>query len=70
MTSSWRRATSTEYELDKNVQTETREEFVARRIGHDTARTKYAVDRTPSRQPDPPSDQMSVVNEPAQAVGV
>ena len=27
------------------------EEFVARRLGHDMARTRYDVDRTPRRSP-------------------
>lgn len=36
-----------EYEFDRDGDGETvqREEFVARRIGHDTARTRYSVDR-------------------------
>lgn len=34
-----------EYELDKNGHVQAREEFVARRVGHDTARTRYSVDR-------------------------
>ena len=60
-----------EYELDRNGQAEAREEFVARRIGHDAARTKYEVDRTPSRQPDPPGGDLSVTDkEPAQVVGL
>lgn len=59
-----------EYELDKNGQVEAREEFVARRIGHDTARTRYDVDRSPTRQPDPPSDQVTAGKEPAQVVGL
>jgi single-strand DNA-binding protein len=42
-----------EYELDKDAKSVAREEFVARRIGHDAMRTTYAVDRNPSRQPDP-----------------
>src|SRR3954451_17954735 len=41
-----------EYELDCNNRVEAREEFVASRIGHDTARTMYDVDRTPARQPE------------------
>ena len=49
---------------------EIREQFVARRIGHDCARTRYVVDRTPAKQPDPPTNDMTVVNEPAQAVGI
>ena len=34
-----------EYELDKNGRVEARDEFVAWRVGHDTARTRYSVDR-------------------------
>ncbi len=59
-----------EYEVDKPGGSEIREQFVARRVGHDSARTRYAVDRTPSKQPDPPSDQVSVGNEPARAIGL
>jgi single-strand DNA-binding protein len=59
-----------EYELDRNGQAEAREEFVARHIGHDVARTKYDVDRAPARQPDPPSADLSVVTEPARVVGL
>lgn len=54
-----------EYEIEKHEGSEIREQFIARRIGHDCARTRYTVDRAPSQQPEPPSDQMSVVNEPA-----
>lgn len=54
-----------EYEMEKQDGSEIREQFVARRIGHDCARTRYVVDRAPSQQPDPPSDQVSVVSEPA-----
>jgi hypothetical protein len=43
---------------------------VARRIGHDWARTRYVVDRTPAKQPDPPSNEMTVVNETAPAVSI
>jgi single-strand DNA-binding protein len=59
-----------EYELDKNGTTESREEFVARRIGHDLARTRYAVDRNPPRQSDPPTEQVSAGAEPPRAVSV
>ena len=31
-----------------------REEFVARRLGHDTARTRYEVDRSPRTEPGAP----------------
>ncbi len=59
-----------EYEVDRNGHTEAREEFVARRVGHDVARTRYDVDRSPARQPDPPSADLSVVKEPAPVVGI
>lgn len=47
-----------------------REQFVARRVGHDCARTRYEVDRSPSRQPDAPTDQMAVANARANVVGL
>jgi single-strand DNA-binding protein len=59
-----------EFEVDHNGRTEAREQFVARRIGHDTARTKYAVDRTPTRQPDPPTADLHMVKNRAPAVGI
>ena len=59
-----------EYEMERNGGSEIREQFIARRIGHDCARTRYTVDRAPSQQPEPPSDQMSVVNEPARLIGL
>lgn len=59
-----------EYELDRKDQTEARQEFVARRIGHDLARTRYEVDRTPSRQPDPPGADLPPGKEPAPVVGL
>ena len=34
-----------EYEFDPDGETVQREEFVARRIGHDTARTRYSIER-------------------------
>lgn len=42
-----------EYDIERNGRTELREEFVARRLGHDVARTRYEVDRTrtPDHQP-------------------
>lgn len=59
-----------DYELTRNNQVEAREEFVAQRIGHDLARTRYDVDRTPSRQPDPPTTDLPAAKEPAaQVVG-
>jgi single-strand DNA-binding protein len=59
-----------EYEVDRSGQTQAREEFVARRIGHDLARTKYELDRTPSRQLDPPSADPPVAKEPTKVVGL
>lgn len=61
-----------EYEIEHRGHTRKGEQFVARRIGHDTARTRYTVDRAPSHQPDPPSDQMAVTNAaaPAPVVGL
>ena len=60
-----------EYELDKNGQVEAREEFVARRIGHDTARTRYDVDRSPNRQPEQQGPILTAVAaDPAPAVGL
>lgn len=38
-----------------NGQTVTGEEFVAKRIGHDTARTTYTVDRNRPGRSDPPA---------------
>lgn len=58
------------YERERLGRSETVEQFVARRIGHDTARTSYTVERDPQRQPDPPADQMSVANAPANAIGL
>jgi len=59
-----------EYDLEKQGQIEAREEFVARRVGHDTARTRYDVDRSPSRQPEPPGDQIAARHEPVPAIGL
>ena len=53
-----------EFEVDHNGQTVQREEFVARRIGHDVARTRYDVDR---RQ-NPPESAATTV--PQRAVGI
>ena len=51
-----------EYEIESNGTTVIRDEFVARRIGHDTQRTKYEVRRrqvapaeTPATAPAPPT---------------
>lgn len=56
-----------QYERDNDKRTV--EQFVARRIGHDCARTRYSVDRSPNHQPDPPTDQMAVTDTPT-AVGL
>ena len=59
-----------DYELDRNGSTEPREEFVARRIGHDLVRTRYTVDRSSSRQPDPLAEQVSAGVEPPRSVSL
>ena len=60
-----------EYEQDRpGGRSEIREQFVARRIGHDCARTRYVVDRTPAQQPDPPTNELTVVNEPARVASI
>lgn len=47
-----------EYEQERpSGRSEMREQFVARRIGHDCARTRYVVDRNPAKQATRPSDQ-------------
>lgn len=56
-----------EYEVDADGATETREEFVARRVGHDLARTSYEVQR---RQNEPPAVTPAVEQEPGRAVGL
>lgn len=58
------------YDLARHDANEAREQFVARRIGHDCARTPYTVERTPTPQPDPHSDQLTVANSPAQVAGL
>ncbi|MBS3941513.1 MAG: single-stranded DNA-binding protein [Actinobacteria bacterium] len=40
------------YTHEVDGQTEQREEFIARRIGHDTARTTYTIDRSRRTDPD------------------
>ena len=42
-----------EYEVESNGTTVIRDEFVARRIGHDTQRTKYEVRRREIAPPEP-----------------
>lgn len=59
-----------EYEQElRGTPGEIREQFVARRIGHDCARTRYVVDRAPERQPEALSTDLSVA-KPTQAVGL
>jgi single-strand DNA-binding protein len=59
-----------EYSIEKDGVSEAREQFVARRIGHDCARTRYAVDRTPSPQPDVPSGPGAAASQTTPAVGL
>ena len=49
-----------EYSHDKDGQTVPSEEFIASRIGHDLARTRYEVDRSPRR---PAVERQSAVQE-------
>lgn len=45
-----------EYEQDHpHAPSEIREQFVARQIGHDCARTRYIVDRSPATRHEPPN---------------
>lgn len=57
-----------EYEIARDGKNVPREEFIARRIGHDTVRTRYRVDRPTPPEPDPPAGQ--AVNQSAPAVGL
>ena len=59
-----------EYEVERRGRREIREQFIARCIGHDCSRTRYAVDR-PSRQL-PPGQiaQVSPANEPTRLIGL
>ncbi len=59
-----------EYELDRNGQVEAREEFVARRIGHDTVRTRYTVERPNPVQSVEHSPGLAVVDGHQSAVGL
>src|SRR3954453_18831007 len=60
-----------EYEQERpGGASQIREQFVARRIGHDCARTRYIVDRSPAQQPDPPNGELNLVNEPAQPISI
>lgn len=51
----------TQYEVERHGDVVTREEFVARRIGHDLARTTYDVERAPARQLDSPTTDLAAV---------
>jgi single-strand DNA-binding protein len=51
-----------EYERIRDGHSVACEEFVARRIGHDTLRTRYAVER---QQPDPPQPTAASLPQPA-----
>lgn len=46
-----------------------REQFVARRLGHDCLRTRYVVDRSPGKPPQRRVREGAVSNEPTSAVG-
>ncbi|NLD76912.1 MAG: single-stranded DNA-binding protein [Acidimicrobiales bacterium] len=60
-----------EYEQDRSDgPARVREQFVATHIGHDCASSRYVVDRTPARQPDPPRTQVSAGTEPTRVVGI
>jgi len=58
-----------EYEVERNGKSVPREEFVARRIGHDTARTRYSVDRPQARRTEPAEQERSA-QPTGQAVGL
>ena len=59
-----------EYELEKNGHVEARKEFVARRIGHDTVRTRYSVDRPKPDQSVEQPPTLAVVDDPQPVVGL
>lgn len=46
-----------EYDVERNGDVEHREEFIARQVGHDAHRTRYAVTRGPSPMPPTPAAQ-------------
>ena len=54
-----------EYEHERDGKTSRREEFVARRIGHDFVRTRYSVER---RQPNSPQTTEATRQVPPQPV--
>lgn len=60
-----------EYEQERpNGPSQVREQFVARRIGHDCLRTRYVVDRAPTKQPEQPTQAATAGVAPTGAVGV
>lgn len=60
-----------EYQLNRNGQVTAREEFIARRIGHDTARTHYNVDRPLAPQAEAPAtDRAPAAASPTPAIGL
>ena len=59
-----------EYEVKKNGHLLPREEFVARRIGHDAARTRYSVDRPKPDQSVEQPPTLAVVDDNLPTVGL
>ncbi|TSD65742.1 single-stranded DNA-binding protein [Aeromicrobium piscarium] len=62
-----------EYEFDRDGEAVQREEFVARRIGHDTARTRYSVERPATERatgPESGRDAQRTVEHSSTAVGI
>lgn len=60
-----------EYEQERpGAGPQLREQFVARRIGHDATRTRYTVDRTQPVQPAAPNSETTMIGTPAPAVGI
>lgn len=56
-----------EYTYESNGQTVQGEEFVARKIGHDSARTRYEVDRTRAADRDEPAVSQSTAADTTHA---
>lgn len=59
-----------EYEVERHGRSEIREQFIARRIGHDCSRTRYAVDRPPCPAAEIPADHPPLASEPTRLVGL
>lgn len=62
-----------EYEYARDGETVQREEFVARRIGHDTARSRYSVERPATDRatsPESGRDAQRTVEHSSTAVGI